>query len=44
MLDSRPDLVLAFSGEQSRGTEYTILEALRHNIPMVVMTERTVGP
>jgi hypothetical protein len=39
MLDSKPDLVLTFWDEQSRGTGHTITEARRRNIPVVVVTE-----
>ncbi len=42
MLDSKPDLVLALWDGQSRGTEHTITEARRRNIPVVVVTECTV--
>ncbi len=42
MLESKPDLVLAFWDGQSRGTKHTITEARRRNIPVVLVTERTV--
>jgi hypothetical protein len=44
MLDSKPDLVLAFWDGQSRGTAHTIAEARHRNIPVAVVTERTVRP
>ncbi len=44
MLDSTPDLVLAFWDGQSRGTRHTISEARRRNITVRVVTERTARP
>jgi hypothetical protein len=44
MLDTKPDLVLAFWDGQSRGTRHTISEARRRNITVRVVTERTARP
>lgn len=38
MLDTRPDLVLAFQRNGSRGTQHTIDEARRRGIPVEVFT------
>lgn len=38
MLDERPDLVLAFQVNGSRGTQHTINEARRRGIPVEVHT------
>ncbi len=43
MLDSKPDLVLAFWDGQSRGTAHTIAEARRRNIPVGVARARARG-
>ncbi len=44
MLDSKPDLALAFWDGQSRGTGHTITEARRRNIPVTVVTSASAGP
>jgi hypothetical protein len=38
MLDERPDLVIAFQTNNSRGTQHTINEARRRGIPVEVHT------
>ena len=38
MLDTKPDLVLAFQRNGSRGTQHTIDEARRRGIPVEVFT------
>jgi hypothetical protein len=38
MLDTRPDLVLAFQRNGSRGTQHTINEARKRGIPVEVFT------
>jgi hypothetical protein len=38
MLDQRPDLVLAFQRDGSRGTQHTINEARKRGIPVEVFT------
>lgn len=39
MLDERPDLVIAFQRNGSRGTQHTIDEARRRGIPVEVYSE-----
>lgn len=41
MLDTRPDLVIAFQRNASRGTQHTINEARRRGIPVEVHTAET---
>lgn len=42
MLDEKPDLVLAFQLDDSRGTQHTIDEARRRGIPVEVEIETTI--
>jgi hypothetical protein len=39
MLDTKPDLVLAFQRDGSRGTQHTIDEARKRGIPVEVHVE-----
>lgn len=43
MLDTNPDLVLAFQKNGSRGTQHTIDEARRRGIPVTVTTPDVVS-
>lgn len=43
MLDQKPDLVLAFQRDGSRGTQHTIDEARKRGIPVEVITSEAAA-